>query len=101
MVTMPAPAPALSMTNDQRLALERLARSTSARHRTVQLARALLHAADGVANNEIGRRVGVSANSVRKWRARFEDKGLADFGKIAAGRGRRSWLAPGAVEAGG
>jgi transposase len=49
----------------------------------------LLLAAEGVANNEIGRRVGVSANSVRKWRARFAEKGLTDFGTIAPGRGRK------------
>src|SRR5919206_1770802 len=99
MLTMPAPAAPLSLTDEQRLALERLARSTSARHRTVQQARALLLAAEGVANSEIARRVGVSANSVRAWRARFAEKGLADFGKIAPGRGRRPWLEPGTVEA--
>ncbi len=54
----------MPVTDDQRVALERLARSTSARHRTVQRARALLLAADGVANNEIARRVDVSANSI-------------------------------------
>ena len=92
---MPAPAAALPLSDEERAVLERLARSTSARHRTVQQAQALLLAADGVANSEIGRRVGVSANSVRTWRARFAEKGLANFGKIARGRGRRSWLEPG------
>ena len=52
-----------------------------------------------MANNEIAPRVGVSANSVRKWRIRFDEKGLADFGKIAPGRGRKSSLEPGTVEA--
>ena len=99
MLTMPAPAAPLSLTDEQRLALERLARSTSARHRTVQQAQALLLASRGAANNEIARRVGVSANSVRKWRTRFDEKGLAEFGRIAPGRGRKSWLEPGTVEA--
>jgi transposase len=99
MLTMPAPAAPLSLTDEQRLALDRLARSTSARHRTVQQAQALLLASEGAANNEIARRVGVSANSVRKWRRRFDEKGLADFGRIAPGRGRKSWLEPGTVEA--
>jgi transposase len=99
MLTMPAPAAPLSMTDEQRSTLDRLARSTSARHRTVQQAQALLLAGEGVANNEIARRVGVSSNSVRKWRSRFEEKGLADFGLIAPGRGRKSWLEPGTVEA--
>lgn len=99
MLTMPAAAPPLSLTDEQRTILERLARSTSERHRTVQRAKALLLAAEGVANNEIGRRVGVSANSVRAWRARFAEKGLADFGRIAPGRGRKSWLPEGTVAA--
>ncbi len=99
MLTMPAAAPALELTDDERETLERLARSTSTRHRTVQQAKALLLAAEGVANNEIGRRVGVSANSVRAWRARFADMRLADFGTIAPGRGRKSWLPEGTVAA--
>ena len=99
MLTMPAAAPPLPMSEEERATLDRLARSTSARHRTVQQAQALLLAAEGVANYEIARRVGVSANSVRTWRARFAEKGLADFGRIAPGRGRKSWLEPGTVEA--
>jgi transposase len=66
-------------------------------HRTVLRARALLAAGDGVANYEIARRVGVSANSIRKWRARFAEKGLEGFGRIAEGRGRKSWLPEGTV----
>jgi len=66
-------------------------------HRTVVRARALLAAGDGVANYEIARRVGVSANSIRKWRARFAEEGLDNFGRIAEGRGRKSWLPEGTV----
>ena len=84
---------------DERKTLERVARSTSARHRTVQHAKALLLAAEGVANYEIARRVGVSANSVRAWRARFGHRRLDGFGTIAAGRGRKSWLPEGTVAA--
>ena len=46
MLTMPAAAPPLPVTDEQRAALERLARSTSARHRTVLRAKALLLAAE-------------------------------------------------------
>src|SRR5215210_5646314 len=98
MLTMPA-APPLSLSDDQRAALERLSRSSSARHRTVQRAKALLLAADGVANYEIARRVGVSANSVRTWRARFAEEGVEGIDKIAPGRGRKSWLPEGTVAA--
>ena len=66
-------------------------------HRTVLRARALLLAADGVANNEIGLRVGVNPNSVRMWRQRFEDEGIDGVGKVAPGRGRKPSLPEGTV----
>ncbi len=99
MLTMPAAAAPLPLTDEQRAVLDRLSRSSSARHRTVQRATALLLAADGIANYEIARRVGVSANSVRTWRARFGTEGVKDFGDIAPGRGRKSWLPAGTVAA--
>jgi transposase len=96
MLTMRAADP-LALTAAQKLELERIARSSSAAHRTVQQARALLLAGEGVANYEIARRVGMSANSVRDWRARFASQGVAGVGAIAKGRGRRSWLPEGTV----
>ena len=48
-------APALEVTDDQRRQLEAMARSSSIPHRKVVQARALLLAADGVANEEIAR----------------------------------------------
>lgn len=93
-------APPLRLNDEERSALGRLARSSSAAHRSVQQAQALLLAAKGVANYEmIARRVGVTANSVRSWRRRFEGDGVEAVGKIAKGRGRRSWLAEGTVAA--
>jgi transposase len=61
-------------------------------------AQALLWAADGIANEEIARRSSVDADTVRRWRTRFADTGVAGVGKIAAGRGRKSWLPAGTVE---
>jgi len=92
MVTMLAADP-LVMSEEDREALELMARSPSLAHRTVLRARALLLAADGVAIYETARQVGVSSNSVRSWRRRFEAEGLAGVGRIAKGRGRRSWVA--------
>ncbi len=43
--------------------------------------------------------MGVSDNSVRAWRARFDQNRLADFGAIAPGRGRKSWVPEGTVAA--
>ncbi len=90
-------APALVLTEEQRVSLEQIARSTALPHRAVRQAKALLWAGEAVPNEEIARRVGVSANSVRTWRAKFSEGGVASVGVIAPGRGRRSWLPEGTV----
>src|SRR6476646_10054813 len=87
----------LVVSDEQRAGLERMARSTSLPHRKVTQAAALLLAADGVATNEVARRCATSANSVRAWRRRFEAEGVEGVGRIAPGRGRRSWLPEGTV----
>ena len=90
-------APPLSMTVEQRSVVERMARSSSLPHRKVVQARALLLAAGGVATNEVARRCSTTDDSVRAWRRRFEDEGPDGIGRVAAGRGRKPWLAPGMV----
>src|ERR1700722_7313152 len=83
----------LVVSAEQRELLERMARSSALAHRTVTQAKALLLAADGLSIYETGRQVKVASNSVRAWRRRFEVEGVAGVGKIAEGRGRRSWVA--------
>jgi transposase len=85
-------AAAMPVTDEQRAELCRMAGSSALPHRQVVQARALLWAADGVANEEIARRVRVDSDTVRRWRARFAEAGVAGVGVIAKGRGRRSWL---------
>jgi transposase len=80
---------ALSMTDAQREILEKLAKSQTATHRDVTRAKALLLAHEGVANTAIAWELGVSPASVTSWRARFEQEGIAKFGKVKAGRGRK------------
>ena len=87
----------LAVSDDQRRALERMARSTTLPHRKVVQAKALLLAADGVGTNEVARRCATTNESVRAWRRRFESEGVEGVGRIAAGRGRRSWLPEGTV----
>ena len=91
-------AAAMPVTDDQRARLERMASSTSLPHRQVVQARALLWACDGVANEEIARRCGVDSDTVRRWRFRFAEQGVAGVGRIAKGRGRKPSLPPGTVE---
>ncbi len=69
-----------------------MASSSVLPHRQVVQAQALLWAADGVANEEIARRCRVDSDTVRRWRNRFTDKGVDGVGKVAEGRGRKSWL---------
>ncbi len=92
-------APPLPMSAEQRDALEVMARSSVLPHRQVVQAKGLLFAADGVANEEIARRCSTTSDTVRRWRKRFGEKGVDGVGKIAPGRGRKSWLAEGTVAA--
>jgi len=86
------PAPPLVISDGQRAALEVLARSQTAPHRQVQRAEALLLAAEGVANTPIASQVGVNPATVRAWRSRFAQEGLAKLGKVRSGRGRKSTI---------
>jgi transposase len=86
---MHPPTPALVLEEGQCQVLEVLARSTSAPHREVVRAQALLLAADGLANTAIAARLGVSPASVVSWRERFGIEGLAKFAQVRKGRGRK------------
>src|SRR6478736_5819243 len=85
---MSAPAAPLPLSDGERETLERLARAQSAPHRQVVQARVLLLAADGVANAVIADEVGVTPVTVRAWRTRFVEGGLAGLEKIRDGRRR-------------
>jgi len=50
-------------------------------------------AADGKANTYIADRLEVTPVTVRAWRTRFAKDGLADFGAVRAGRGRKPQIA--------
>ena len=61
----------------ERRALKRVARSLAVPHRQVVRARIVLDAAAGLPSALIARRVGVTPNTVRKWRRRFCTQGYA------------------------
>ena len=86
---MRPPTPRLPLSDGQRDVLVTLSRSRSAAHREVVQARALLLAAEGVANTAIGKQLAVSASSVASWRQRFGEEGLAGLGVVRPGRGRK------------
>jgi transposase len=89
MLAMRQAVPALDVSAGQREVLESLARSQSAPHREVVRARALLMAADGMANTAIAAALSVSPASVKNWRDRFVEDGLAKLGLVRKGRGRK------------
>src|ERR1700752_3516289 len=86
------PVAALLVSSGQREVLESVARSPSPSHREVVRARALLMAADGLANTAIARALSVSPGSVSGWRARFAEEGLVKFGQVREGRGRKKTI---------
>jgi len=90
-------APPLPVSIGQRDELTKMAGSRVLLHRVVVQATALLMAADGIANEQIARSCKVDSDTVRRWRARFVESGLAGVGVIAKGRGRRSSLPAGTV----
>jgi transposase len=65
----------LSVTDDQRAALERLARS--ANRAEADRARAILWSSEGRTGAMIGGLLGVQADTVRQWRRRFRAGGVA------------------------
>jgi transposase len=90
-------APPLLIAAEQGRALEAIAVSPSMSHAAVRQAEGLLSAAAGISNEETGRRVGVSANTVRAWRASFAIRGVDDVGVVARGRGAKLSLPEGTV----
>jgi len=81
--------PALRLYEGDRARLTTLARMSSAPVGLVRRAQIVLLAADGVSNTEIAAMLRVSRPTVLKWRARYEESGIAALGDLPR-PGRRS-----------
>jgi transposase len=92
-------APPLIMSATQRSTLLALTRSASTPVRQLVRARALLLAADGVANDRIAADLTLSATTVRSWRARFVTDGLAQLGRVRPGQGTKPSVSADTVRA--
>ncbi len=92
-------AAALKVSDEDRVELGRMARSSVLPHRQVRQAQGLLLAADGVANEAIARELDTTPDTVRRWRRKFESGGVEAVGTIAAGRGRKPEIADDVIEA--
>ena len=73
----------LVLTVVDRVELERRVRAQTTAHRDRQRARVVLLAADGVAGKQIGVQLGLSEQSVCKWRCQFRDHGLEGLNDAA------------------
>ncbi len=79
---MPALAKRIEIVDEDRAELERIVRSATAEVRIVERARIVLAAGEGHPAAEIGRLVGCSVNTAQKWRARYEQDGLAGLSDL-------------------
>jgi hypothetical protein len=61
---------------EQRMVLEEIARTLTYPYRDVQRARLILWLANGMAQAEVSRRIGLRRRIVRKWAERFVERGL-------------------------
>jgi transposase len=82
-------APRITLTDEQRVALTRWSRGRSTPVRLMQRAKIVLLAAEGKMNKDIAAELGITPNTVVRWRGRFAKGGLAAIEKDAPRSGRR------------
>ena len=81
-------APVITLSPDQRVALEQRARSRSLPARVVERARIVLLAADGRQDKEIAVAMKITPKKVSRWRRRFVTLGVAGLERDASRPGR-------------
>jgi transposase len=74
---MPRKAPEIVLNAEQRAGLSKLSRSQTVERRMAVRAQITLFAADGLQDKQIAAQMGLSAQTVAKWRSRFQSGGLA------------------------
>lgn len=79
------------LSDADRTALQRVVSSRTSEQRLVVRARIVLLSADGQADAAVAAQVGVNRHTVRLWRQRFGEQGLAGLAD-APGRGRKPYL---------
>jgi transposase len=82
-------AVAISLNDAERSHLESLKRGRRVPVRLAERAAIVLHAADGLENEEIGEVMGITRQKAGRWRQRYAEQGLAGIEKDAPRPGRR------------
>ena len=91
---MPRQSPyVIVLTAKEKSTLRKVARSYTSPYRDVVRARIILHAAQGLRNDQIADRMDTARQIVSKWRKRFFDKRLAGL-EEASRRGRPGVFPP-------
>lgn len=86
---MPRANTQISLTQEDRLQLESMARSKSLPHGLVQRAQIVLMSADGLGGTEVARRTRTTRPTVSLWRSRFRSRGIAGLhNELKPGRPR-------------
>jgi transposase len=81
--------PTIALPAEDRVLLERWIRAGTTPQRVAMRARIVLLASEGLSNNTIADRLGVSPHTVALWRSRYRAGGPSILQQDAAGRGRR------------
>ncbi len=82
-------APAITLAEQERQALVRLARGRRTEVRIVDRAKVVLRAADGLTSKEIAEELGIPQARVGRWRSRFAEKGIEGITKDLPRTGRK------------
>lgn len=82
-------AVAITLDENQKVALESLARSALSPQRLLERALVVLLASEGLTNEQIAAQLGVTRQKAGRWRDRFAAEGLAGIQKDQPGRGRK------------
>ena len=90
---MPAPLRVRDLTDEERLAIERLARSRKAATRLTERARIIWYSSRGELVDAIAEGLGTCAHTVRRWIMRFNTAGVAGL-EDAARSGRPTTYSP-------
>jgi transposase len=83
------PATSIVLSHKMKKMLTQIAKSSSFEVRLVQRAKIILKANEGLMNMEIASDLGISTNSVSKWRCRFAKNPRIEALKDEEGRGRK------------
>jgi transposase len=82
-------AASIELSDEQPQQLEKRARARSVSVRVAQRSKMILLAATGMSDSKIGAELGVKRQTVARWRARFNQYGLAGIEKDAPRPGRK------------